>query len=199
MRPRDRIVVSQATPTVRNPDLRSPRFMSRRGWWLLVVNLLIPGSAQALAGDRRLGRFGLGATLFGWALVVLLGIFALVAPPLLITLLTNQVVVGVGIAAVLFYALLWFVLTLDTLRLVRFVRLAPRARGIVATVAIVGLVPGLSGAGFVATRAVGALDLLGIFDGGLVAARSTGATTSCCLEGTPDRIGSGFGPTASPW
>ena len=35
--------------------------MTKRGWWLVLLNLLVPGSAQVLAGNRRLGRIGLGA------------------------------------------------------------------------------------------------------------------------------------------
>ena len=57
---------------------------------------------------------------------------------------------------VLFYAVLWLILTLDTLRLVRFVNVAERARGLVAVLAVAGLVVGVGGAGFLATRAIGA-------------------------------------------
>ena len=42
--------------------------MTRRGWWLVLLNFLLPGSAQAVAGNRRLGRIGLGATLVMWVL-----------------------------------------------------------------------------------------------------------------------------------
>ena len=54
---------------VRHPDTRSPRVMTRRAWWLVTLNVLIPGSAQVLAGSRRLGRFGLATTLVWWLLV----------------------------------------------------------------------------------------------------------------------------------
>ena len=63
-------VVTLSTSPVRTPDTRSPRLMAHRAWWLVGLNLLIPGSAQVLAGNRRLGRFGLAATLVLWALVV---------------------------------------------------------------------------------------------------------------------------------
>ena len=46
-----------AVSPVRYPDLRDPSVMTRRAWVLVVINLLIPGSAQLLAGNRRLGRF----------------------------------------------------------------------------------------------------------------------------------------------
>ena len=59
---------SSGRPVIENRPLRYPNtasrpMMTRRAWWLLVLNFLIPGSAQVLAGNRRLGRFGLGATL----------------------------------------------------------------------------------------------------------------------------------------
>ena len=65
---------SSGRPVIENRPLRYPNtasrpMMTRRAWWLLVLNFLIPGSAQVLAGNRRLGRFGLGATLFGWTLI----------------------------------------------------------------------------------------------------------------------------------
>ena len=65
------------TRPMRDPDFGSPAVMTRRGWWLVVLNVLIPGSAQVLAGNRRLGRFGLGATLVMWALVVVTALTAL--------------------------------------------------------------------------------------------------------------------------
>ena len=62
----------RATPKVvedrplRYPDTASREVMTRRGWWLVLLNFLIPGSAQAVAGNRRLARIGLGATLAMW-------------------------------------------------------------------------------------------------------------------------------------
>ena len=132
---------------LRNPDLGSPEVMTRRGWWLIVANLLIPGSAQVLAGDRRLGRFGLGATLALWVMIVLIALGALLAPTTLLALATGSsipaflswfrwvpltLVQGVLIG----YALLWIVLTIDTLRLVRLVRTGPLARFGIAIVSI---------------------------------------------------------------
>ena len=47
---------------VRNPDLRDTGVMTKRAWILLLLNFLIPGSPQLLAGSRKLGRFGVSAT-----------------------------------------------------------------------------------------------------------------------------------------
>ena len=57
----------QHTSPLRHPDPRDPDLMARRAWWLLGLNLLVPGSAQLLAGSRRWGRFAVGATFTLWA------------------------------------------------------------------------------------------------------------------------------------
>ena len=131
--------MSQASP-VRSPDLRNPSVMTRRAWVLVALNVLIPGSAQLLAGSRRLGRFAVTTTFILWALAVvaLLGYF--LARPMFITVATNPLVLWVVQAAILFYAVLWIILTLDTIRLIRLVRVGPRARAAVAGLAIVALV-----------------------------------------------------------
>ena len=59
--------MSLAASPIRFPDVASRTVMTRRAWWLVVLNFLIPGSAQVLAGNRKLGRFGLGATLTLWS------------------------------------------------------------------------------------------------------------------------------------
>ncbi|MFE5672423.1 LCP family protein [Agromyces sp. NPDC056523] len=149
-----------AASPIRYPDTRSRPLMSRRGWWLVVLNLVIPGSAQVLAGDRRLGRFGLGATLTLWTLAVLAVVAWFVAPTIIYTLASNSIALWVIAIGLVFYAGLWVVLTLDTLRLVRLVKAAPSARaGIAAftTVALV-LVSGTAAYGaYVATTASGFL------------------------------------------
>ncbi len=57
--------MSIASP-IRYPNTGSERVMTRRGWWLVVLNLVLPGSAQLVAGSRRLGRVGIIATLVLW-------------------------------------------------------------------------------------------------------------------------------------
>ena len=37
---------------LRYPDTGSREVMTRRGWWLVLLNFLLPGSAQAVAGNR---------------------------------------------------------------------------------------------------------------------------------------------------
>jgi LCP family protein required for cell wall assembly len=165
--------------------------MTKRAWWLVLLNVLIPGSAQVLAGNRRLGRFGLGATLLLWALVVLAVALWFLARAVLLSVVTQTAGLVVLIVLLVFYAVLWVVLTLDTLRLVRFIHLAPGARGFVAGFATIALVMAAGGAGFAALNGLSAIRLLGIFNGGQIAAPIDGRYNILLMGGDagPDRIG----------
>lgn len=128
-----------AAGPVRNPDTGSLPLMTRRAWWLVVLNVLVPGSAQVLAGNRRLGRWGLASTLVFWAFAVVAVVSAVVAHRVVFDVVTNTVSLTVVQVFLTYYAALWLVLTVDTLRLVRFVNLRPVARGLVAGLAVVVL------------------------------------------------------------
>lgn len=121
-----------ATLPVRNPDLGSESFMTRRAWVLVVLNVLVPGSAQVLAGNRRLGRIGLASTLVFWAVLVVMLLSALFFRRPLIEMATSVVALTVVQVYLIYFAVLWVVLTLDTLRLLRFVRTNPTSRGFLA-------------------------------------------------------------------
>ncbi|WP_428844482.1 LCP family protein [Microbacterium enclense] len=149
---------------MRDPDVSSREVMTRRGWWLVALNFLVPGSAQVVAGNRRLGRFGLGATLFLWTALVLTGLGALLWPSGLFALATGSFIpdflswfrwLPLTILQILIVgcAVLWIVLTVDTLRLVRLVRTGPVARFAIAFVSIALLVLSGSGAAWAAQTA----------------------------------------------
>ncbi|MDP3208216.1 MAG: LytR family transcriptional regulator, partial [Rhodoglobus sp.] len=140
--------------TVREPDANSPEAMTKRGWWLVVLNFLIPGSAQLLAGSRQLGRFGVRATFVLWGLVVVAVLAYYLARPTFITVATFPLTLWVAQAAIVFYVVLWIILTFDTLRLVRLVKVAPNARGLVAGFSVVLLVL-LGGSGAYAVMVAG--------------------------------------------
>ncbi len=129
-----------ASSPFRHPDLKAPALMTRRAWWLVTLNFLIPGSAQVLAGNRRLGRLGLGATLFMWILGVL-GVLAwFLWRTAALTIVTNSWVLTGAQLVLAGYAVLWLVLTVDTLRLLRLIRAAPGTRFWIAACTVVFLV-----------------------------------------------------------
>lgn len=113
--------------------------MTRRAWFLVVLNLLVPGSAQALAGNRKLGRFGLGATLTLWLVIVVAIIASALWPSVLFSVVTNTLGLWVIQILLIAYAVLWVILTLDTLRLVKFVRIKGGMRPVVAAFAIIAM------------------------------------------------------------
>jgi LCP family protein required for cell wall assembly len=129
---------------MRNPNSSSRGEMTKRAWWLVVLNILIPGSAQAVAGNRRLGKFGLFFTILLWILAIAALVLWLVAREVIYTIATNPI--GLSVVQVLlgFYAILWIILTLDTLRLTRLVKAGPAA-GTAVTVFTIALMVVVSG------------------------------------------------------
>lgn len=134
------------TKPMRHPDVSSKSVMSRRGWWLVILGFLIPGSAQVLAGNRKLGRLGLVATLTMWVLgIVALALFLFSKSTMLI-LVEQTWLLFVIRALLIAYAVLWLVLAIDTLRLVKFVRARPNARIGIAVLATALMVVSSGGA-----------------------------------------------------
>lgn len=114
--------------------------MTKRAWILVLLGVVIPGSAQVLAGNRRLGRFGLATTLALWFLAIITAFVWFLARPFALGVATNGIALLIAQVLLAAYAVLWVVLALDTLRLTRLVKAAPRARGFIAGVAVILLV-----------------------------------------------------------
>ena len=132
--------MSIASSPIRYPDAGSAPVMTKRAWWLVVLNTLLPGSAQVLAGNRRLGRFGLRVTLILITLGLVVGAVYLLWPQVVLTVFTNSIGLWAAALGLAFLAVLWAILGIDTIRLSRLVRAAPRARPFIAGVATVLLV-----------------------------------------------------------
>jgi len=166
--------------------------MARRARWLVILNILIPGSAQVLAGNRRLGRFGLGATLAFWAAAIVAMLLGVLWRQALLVIGTNVVALFAVQVFLVFYAALWVVLTLDTLRLVRLVALAPAARAATAGLAIVALVAVAGTTGYLSSVSGAARGLLeSVFGNGQIAEPIDGRYNILLLGGDagPDRLG----------
>jgi LCP family protein required for cell wall assembly len=125
---------------IRYPNTGSRDVMTRRGWWLVALNLLIPGSAQVLAGNRKLGRFGLVSTFILWLGAITILVVYLIKPTAVVGFFTQTLALSVLQVVLALYAVIWVLLTLDTLRLVRLVKARPSARAGIAAFAVVLLV-----------------------------------------------------------
>ena len=76
---------------------------------------MVVAADQALAGSRRLGRFWLGLWLLGWVVVVVAAVLWFLLPQVLLSLPTNALGLTVVQLLLAAWAILWLLLTLDTL------------------------------------------------------------------------------------
>ena len=157
-------LASQLEQPIRYPELSSRPFMTKRSLWLVILGFVLPGTAQVLAGNRKLGRLGLGATC---ALIVVGGaalIGLLVARVATLQIVTNPIVLFVVQWVIVLYAILWLVLGFDTLRLANLVRIDAKWRVPVALLSVLLTLLPIAGAGWASsTIGVGRSALASIF------------------------------------
>lgn len=138
------------TDPVRYPVSASPQVRTKRGFVLVLMTLLVPGSAQLVAGDRKLGRAALRVTLCAWAALVLAVILLLVNRSLLISIITNPLASLAIVIVMAALAVGWAILFINTLRLIRPVLLAPPARPAVVIALVLAMVLGSGSLGYAA-------------------------------------------------
>lgn len=127
--------------------------MHRRAWWLVVLNLVIPGSVQLVAGNKRLARIGLTATLSLWAIVLILVVLGLINRSWVLWLATVPALVWILSLLLFIYAAIFAVVTLDSLRLAKLGRLYPKQRLITLAAFVLAGVLGISGISYAANLA----------------------------------------------
>jgi len=145
-----------ATSSLREPADRSAATMTKRAWWLIGLNVVIPGSAQLLAGSRRLGRFGVVASFFFVVLIAIALVLSLAAPTVLLTIGSSTIGLWAIALVLSFYAVLWVVLTLNVWTISGLGGATPSGRAIIAAFSALVLVAvaGTAGYGaYVATTA----------------------------------------------
>jgi len=112
--------MSQNTSALPSPQARSEVIALRRGVVLTLFSALLPGSAQVVAGNRRLGRWVLRLLLVLIAFVLVVGLLVALIAPL------RNVVLGFVLSAVplrivqwgvLVWAAIWIALIVDAWRL----------------------------------------------------------------------------------
>lgn len=118
--------------------------MHRRAWWLLLLTVVVPGSAQLVAGNRRLARIGITATISFWIFFLALLGLGLINKGIAIWLVTLPILIWILSGALILYSILFAVLTLDTLRLMRLGRLYSRERWITFGAVVLAGVMGTS-------------------------------------------------------
>ncbi|MGI8392701.1 LCP family protein [Leucobacter sp. W1038] len=169
---------------LRNPDASSPPLMTKRARWLVLWGFVLPGSAQVLAGNRKLGRFGLGATLVLLALALVGVIGMLFAQETTLSIVTNSIFLLVLQGVIFAYAVLWLVLGFDTLRLTRLVSVTPNWRVPVAMLAVILTVLPVGAAAWAGLTVGAARGAIGdIFGGGAPAVEAIDGRYNILLLG----------------
>ncbi|WP_036920475.1 LCP family protein [Propionicicella superfundia] len=129
-------------PAERTTQERSSSVKVRRGLTLLFMNVVVPGSAQLAAGNKHLGRIALrvwGAVI---AIVLIVGILALVRRDWILSVFANGIALTILAVLGIALALGWVVLLIDAWRLGRPREMTRRA-GIGMTVLTAVLCIGL--------------------------------------------------------
>lgn len=122
-----------------DPDALSPRLRRRRALALVGLTYLLPGSAQLVAGNRRLGRWSLRVWFAGLVVLVTTVLLALVKRNWLFGVATRSWVLF-GVAALcLLLAVVWVVAFVSSARLARLRRLPPATRRGVLLLTVLGI------------------------------------------------------------
>lgn len=119
---------------IRSPQRGTETDRTRRALMLLGMTLFIPGSAQIAAGSKKLGRAALAVTVACWFTALLLGLMFLTMRSVVLSLLTQPFMLWLSAVVLGALAIGWFILWLDTFRLIHFTSLAPGLKPIVAVV-----------------------------------------------------------------
>ncbi|MFW0110839.1 LCP family protein [Rothia sp. CCM 9416] len=127
------------TDPLRHPEKASAGVRSRRAWVLLLLTLVLPGSAQLLTGRRVLGRRALIVTLSMWALVILLVMLWAVRRTLVLSLLTSAWSLMLVTGLLILLAAGWVLLLVDTLLAIRPGLLEGRSKTLVTLAVIASI------------------------------------------------------------
>ncbi|MET4002928.1 LCP family protein required for cell wall assembly [Arthrobacter sp. UYCu511] len=128
------------TDPARFPEPASAPVRSRRAWILLLLTLILPGAAQVVAGNKRLGRLALRCTFTVWALVIAAVLLALLQRETLLNLFTSPVPSLLIIVVLVALAVGWAYMFLNTLSIIRPGLLAPGMRGMISIAVVVLMV-----------------------------------------------------------
>ena len=178
--------------TIGDASSMGARQRRRRAFTLVVLTLVVPGSAQLAAGNRALGRFAVRVWCSVLGLAVLLGAVFLLHRSLVFGLFSRGAVLTVVEWALFGFAALWAVLFIDAWRLGQPATLVIKARRWLTAITAVLLVVTSGGLVFAATNVGAGRDALNSLFQGTTTAKATNGRYNILLLGGDsgaDRIG----------
>ncbi|MBU6143959.1 MAG: LCP family protein, partial [Acidobacteria bacterium] len=134
--------------------------LAKRAWWIIALNFLIPGSAQVLAGNRRIGRIGILFTLAFWGFLVLVVLLSLISKLALFTILLNPfIAIPIGILFICYAALIAY-LSFDSLRLMKLSIVESRGKPVMIVLLLVTAITASFVTGTIGSTALTATNLI---------------------------------------
>ncbi|MGO2634262.1 MAG: LCP family protein [Galactobacter sp.] len=133
---------------VRDPRRTTAPVRTKRAWVLWLLTILIPGGAQVVAGNRRLGRIALSITLTCWALLLAILLLFLIRRDWLISVVADPNVQLVAACVLAALAAGWAILFLNTFSIIRPSLLAPGMKAIVTVAVVIAVVVGTGVLGY---------------------------------------------------
>ncbi|HSO90690.1 MAG TPA: LCP family protein [Arthrobacter sp.] len=190
--PPNRTAAPSPTDPVRYPSGAAAPVLTKRAFLLVLMTLLVPGSAQIVAGNRRLGRRALRVSLTVWLLAILAAVLLLASRSTLINLVTNRVTSLLLVIGLVALAVGWAALFLNTLRLIRPGLLAPGVRPAVVVALVLAMILSSGSLGYAAHLLNVSRDAIGnIFSSGPMMEPSEGRYNFLMMGGDAgaDRTG----------
>jgi polyisoprenyl-teichoic acid--peptidoglycan teichoic acid transferase len=132
---------------------RSGLIAVRRSLGLILMSVLVPGSAQLAAGNRRVGRIAVRVWLAVLVALLLIGLLALALREDILGLITNSIVLIVAQWLVLALAIGWSLLVLDSWRLAD-PRVMTRAGAVISGVLALALAVAGTSVGWAASNVI---------------------------------------------
>jgi polyisoprenyl-teichoic acid--peptidoglycan teichoic acid transferase len=128
------------TDPVRYPQAAASPLRTKRALILLLLTVFLPGSAQLVAGNRRLGRAALRVTFTVWLLALAALAAVLLNRGTVLNLFTNPMTSLAVVVVLAALAVGWAFLFLNTLRIIRPGLLAPGVRALTGVLLVVLMV-----------------------------------------------------------
>ncbi|GAA2961627.1 LCP family protein [Glutamicibacter bergerei] len=121
----------RAPSPLRNPESISSPARSKRAIILVILTIIFPGSAQLIAGNRKLGRIAVTVTMLCWAVLILLAALYFINRSILLGWAAHPNFQLFLIVVLSVLAVGWLIMFINTLFIIRPRMLAPGMRAIV--------------------------------------------------------------------
>lgn len=129
----------RAPSPLRHPETLTSPARSKRALILVFLSIVFPGSAQLIAGNRKLGRFLVSVTMLCWLAIIALVVIYFVDYSILLSWAGHPNFQLFLISVLSVFAVGWLLIFLNTMVIIRPKLLAPGMRGIVALFTVLAI------------------------------------------------------------